>query len=884
MVAIVSASAADSELAAVRHAPHSIEAEQSVLGGLLLDNTAWERIADLLGEGDFYSADHRTIYRHLARLIDESRPADVITVAESLERTGDLARVGGLQYLSALANNVPTAANIRRYAEIVRERALMRELARVGTEIAESAYAPSGRAARVLLDEAEAKVLAIAEAGKRTAQGFLDLESLVTQVVERIDMLYARAEGDVTGVPTGFADLDRDTSGLQAGDLVIVAGRPSMGKTALALNMAEHVALVEKLPVVVFSMEMSGTQLVMRMLGSTGRIDQQRLRNGRLEDADWPKLTHAIGELTKAPILIDETGALSALELRSRARRAARTFGGRLGLIVVDYLQLMSSSREGENRATEISEISRSLKALAKELQVPVVALSQLNRSLEQRPNKRPVMSDLRECVTGDTLVWCADGRRVPIQELVGQTPEVWAVDEAGALVKAASDAVWRVGVKSVFDLKLASGRVLRASAEHRVLTGTGWQTLSQLGPGDRVALARRVAEPARPLAWPDHHLVLLGHLVGDGSYLVHQPMRYTTASEANSEAVRAAAEAFGARVTRHEGRGAWHQLVIAGNGNRWHPAGVGKWLRDLGIFGQRSQEKRLPADVFRLADRQIGLLLGHLWATDGSIAVRKPGQRGAPRVYFSSCSERLARDVAALLLRLGILARIRQVVQGKYRPAYTVDVSGAEHQQRFLDRVVAFGPRAAPAAALRAVLAQVERSTNVDTLPQQVFAQVKAVMRERGISQRAMAAIRGTSYGGTSHFRFAPSREMVADYARHLDAPELARQAGNDLFWDAVVAIEPAGEGPVYDLTVPGPACWLADGIVTHNSGAIEQDADVILFIYRDEVYNPDSADKGVAEVIIGKQRNGPIGTVKLTFLGRHTKFENFAATPGRF
>ncbi|MFN7752532.1 MAG: replicative DNA helicase [Pseudomonadota bacterium] len=387
----------DRELDALRQAPHSIEAEQSVLGGLLLENTAWERIADLVSAGDFYSADHRTIWTHLTRLLEDNKPADVITLAESLERSGELAKVGGLGYLSALANNVPTAANIRRYAEIVRERSLMRELARVGTEIADSAYTPSGRAAKVLLDEAEAKVLAIAEQGKRGGQGFLDLGTLVAQVVDRIDQLHNSPVGDVTGIASGFTDLDRDTSGLQPGDLVIVAGRPSMGKTALALNMAEHVALVERMPVVVFSMEMSGAQLVLRMLGSTGRIDQQRLRTGRLEDTDWPRLTSAISSLTQAQLLIDETPALNALELRSRARRAARSFGGRLGLIVIDYLQLMSASSTGENRATEISEISRSLKALAKELQVPVVALSQLNRSLEQRPNKRPVMSDLRE-------------------------------------------------------------------------------------------------------------------------------------------------------------------------------------------------------------------------------------------------------------------------------------------------------------------------------------------------------------------------------------------------------------------------------------------------------------------------------------------------------
>jgi len=871
------------DLAQLRMPPHSVEAEQSVLGGLLLENGAWDRIGDLIAEDDFYRADHRLIYRHISKLIETSKPADVLTVAESLERSAELANSGGLAYLATLAQNTPSAANIRRYAEIVRERSVMRRLAEVGTEIADSAYNPLGRDASELLDQAESKVFEIAEQGSRGKQGFIAMPPLLTQVVERIDMLYNRDNpNDVTGVPTGYSDLDEKTSGLQPGDLIIVAGRPSMGKTALSLNIAEHVALDAGLPVAVFSMEMAATQLAMRLLGSLGRLDQHRLRTGRLLDDDWQRLTQAVGRLNDAPMQIDETPALNALEVRARSRRLHRQYG-KLGLIVIDYLQLMSAKGDGENRATEISEISRSLKALAKELSVPVIALSQLNRSLEQRPNKRPVMSDLRECVVGDTLVLCTDGRRVAIRDLVGQTPEVWAIDDVGKIVAAKSDAVWCVGRKPVVDVHLASGRVLRATEKHRVFGGGGWRTIGEIAVGDRLALARSIPEPVRTECWPDHHLVLLGHLVGDGSYLVHQPMRYTTASEENSKAVASAAEAFGARVSRHVGRGAWHQLVIAGNGDRWHPAGVGKWLRGLGIFGQRSHEKRLPCDVFRLGNRQIGLLLQHLWATDGSISLRKPGQKGASRVYFATASEGLARDVAALLLRLGVVARIKKIIQRTHRPIFNVDVSGGEQQLRFLDAVGGFGPRAAPADALRKLLEARLPNPNVDTLPLEAFEEVKVAMRARGISQRRMASMRGTSYGGSSHFSFAPSRTVIADYAQKLDDPRLARWGESDLFWDTVVAVEPAGEEDVYDLTVPGPSSWLADGIVSHNSGAIEQDADLILFIYRDEVYNPDSADKGIAEIIIGKQRNGPIGTVKLTFRGENTRFENYA-DPNRY
>jgi replicative DNA helicase len=389
--------AKDPQVDSLKVPPHSVEAEQSVLGGLLLDNGAWDRVADFIHESDFYRFDHRLIFQHIGRLISATRPADVITVFESLTSAGKSDDVGGLAYLNALAQNTPSAANIRRYAEIVHDRAVLRKLVTVADEISGDAFNPQGKEVRQILDEAEAKVFAIAEAGSRGTQGFLEIKPLLSQVVERIDTLYHQDNpSDVTGTPTGFVDLDKMTSGMHGGELIIVAGRPSMGKTSLAMNMAEYVAVEYGLPVAVFSMEMPGTQLAMRMMGSVGRLDAHRLRTGKLIDEDWPKLTHAMQKMSEAQIFIDEQGGLNPMELRSRARRLSRQCG-QLGLIVIDYLQLMSGSSTGENRATEISEISRSLKSLAKELNVPVVALSQLNRSLEQRPNKRPVMSDLRE-------------------------------------------------------------------------------------------------------------------------------------------------------------------------------------------------------------------------------------------------------------------------------------------------------------------------------------------------------------------------------------------------------------------------------------------------------------------------------------------------------
>ncbi|MFP3874702.1 MAG: replicative DNA helicase [Thiohalophilus sp.] len=392
--AIYSVAGSDQATDALKVPPHSIEAEQAVLGGLMIDNSSWDQVVEQVSESDFYRRDHRLIFSAIAALAEEANPCDVVTLSEWLQQRNQLDAAGGMSYLGGLAKNTPTAANIQAYAAIVRERSVLRQLTRVATEIGNLAYNPEGRSSAEVLDQAEKAVFDIAEQGAHNRAGYVGIKELLVKAVDRIDTLY-QSDSAYTGVPTGYTDFDDMTSGLQNSDLIIIAGRPSMGKTSFAMNLVENAAIKHQVPVAVFSMEMPGEQLVMRMMSSLGRIDQHKIRTGKLDDADWPRLTSAVGILNEAPIYIDDTPGLSPMEVRSRARRIKREHG--LGLIVIDYLQLMQVGGNTENRATEISEISRGLKGLAKELNVPVITLSQLNRSLEQRPNKRPVMSDLRE-------------------------------------------------------------------------------------------------------------------------------------------------------------------------------------------------------------------------------------------------------------------------------------------------------------------------------------------------------------------------------------------------------------------------------------------------------------------------------------------------------
>jgi len=648
--------------------------------------------------------------------------------------------------------------------------------------------------------------------------------------------------------------------------------------TSFALGMASHAALHAGHPVLFFSLEMSHLELTQRLLCAEARVDSARMRNGRLQDNDWSKISTAIGRLAEAPIYIDDNPHLTVMEIRAKARRLKSRLGS-LGMVVVDYLQLMTGRHGAENRQVEVSEISRSLKILARELETPVVALSQLSRALEMRSDKRPVLADLREsgCLTSDTRILRADtGAEPTLGELYSSGARdipVWTVGDDLRLVQGTMTHVFESGTKPVFRLVLASGRQVRATANHPFLTIDGWHRLDELGEGSRIAIPRAVAEPSIEALWPDDEVILLAHMIGDGCAVEHQPVHYTSEDPENLDAVDKAALHFGVQGRRVREETWWHTYLHApyrvARGRR-NP--IAEWLDGLGLYGKRAPEKFAPAAVYGLGQRQLALFLRHLWATDGHLS----RQGKVVALYYGTTSRRLADDVQALLLRFGIDSRIRIVRKGDYRPGYQVWIYGAGNQKRFLREIGVHGARGRPMPGLLGYLDSLNENPNRDTVPSEVWGLVKTRAREIGMSHRRLSSEMGWKYAGSGRYRYSPTRPVVARLADVLDDPALANLGSSDLYWDEVVRIDAVGEEPVYDATVVGTHNFIANGIVVHNS--IEQDADVVMFIYRDELYNPESTDRGTAEVIVAKHRSGPTGLTRLAFLDHYTRFANMA------
>jgi replicative DNA helicase len=860
-----------------RTPPHDLAAEQCVLGGMMLSKDAISDVLEVIKAHDYYRPAHQMVHEVILDLYGRGEPADPVTVAAELTKRGDIGRMGGAPYLHTLIASVPTAANAGYYARIVRERAILRRLVEVGTRIVQLGYSGDGDA-NDLVDRAEAEVYGVTD--RRVSEDYLPLSEIMPGALDEIEAIGSRG-GTLSGVPTGFADLDALTNGLHPGQMIVIAARPAMGKSALGLDICRAASIRDNMTSVLFSLEMSRNEITMRLLSAEARVPLQAMRTGQLGEDDWTRLARRMSEVVDAPLFIDDSPNMSMMEIRSKCRRLKQR--NDLRLVVIDYLQLMSSPKRVENRQQEVSELSRSLKLLAKELSVPVVALAQLNRGPEMRTDKRPLLADLREsgCLTASTRIVRADtNEEVTLGELLNRGERniaVWALDERLKYVQATMTHVFPTGRKDAYLLRLASGRQIEATSNHRFLTLNGWVPLAELPVGSRIAVPRMVPKPERTQSWPEDRVVMLAHLLGDGSFVEGQPIRYASVDEANLAAVTAAARHFGITAIRDEypqARVTTLRLPAPERLARARRNPIASWLDELGLFGLRSYQKFVPPAVFGLNDDQLALFLRHLWSTDGSVTVSPTGRGG--RVYFGSTSRRLLDDIAALLRRFEINARIRDVTPGQHRPQFTLDISGRGDQMTFLRWIGSHGNRSEACARLAAALDDVPGNTNVDTIPAAVWHRVRGELAEKQITHRQFAAAIGTQFCGSTLWKHSPGRARIAKVAEVLDDTHLELLATNDVLWDEIAGVVPLGEQDVYDATVTGLHNFVANGIAVHNS--IEQDADVVILLHREDAYERESPRAGEADLNVAKHRNGPTTTVTVAFQGHYSRFVDMA------
>jgi len=854
--------------------PHDDEAECSVLGACFLDDDAPDTVRALVRPQDFFQSRGAITLEAIDAVRDRNEPVDIVTVAAEL-RARERWNTVGSDWFHSLTNTC-TVAHLARHCAIVRELAARRRTIVAAMEIVALGY--DGPVTSEYLNSANLKIAAATDvANDAEPVLFADATIEAFAVIET-----SRNSGQkITGTETRFRDLDALLAGLHPGQLIIIAGRPAMGKTSLAMNIATNIGLanlkVNKLrPILFVSLEMPRIELTNRVLCAEARVDQTRLRAGLLTDDDFRALVAAGSSTFGMPLYIDDAGEADLLRVRAKARKLKHKDPDKdICLIVVDYLQLMKASRSDMNsREREISEISRGLKALAKELNVPIIALSQLNRAPETRPgkNRRPQLSDLRECVTGDTLLYDVQtGAQIPVVDLAaGKRATAVGIDERWRNATGRVAEAWSTGSKPVFRLQTRTGRVIRATDTHPLRRIDGWTALGQLCTGDCIAVPRSLPSPRKPLSvLTDDETRMLGYLTSDGSYLKHRSVNYTKADAALlADVTRIALDRFGivAKPKPQRGLATELQLTVTGQGRQQNR--LIEWLRQLGVFDQRGEVKRVPREIMRADNRTIGIFLGALWAGDGAIVPRK---QGGWALKFPSTSMGLLRDVHHLLTRLGIVSVLGPPGRNSKSTMdiATITVADSAHIIAFANAIPMIGVKADKLAIAWTDSLVHGRNAHVDRMPLEITERVRVASRAAKVSWPKL----GYRCQGRTM-----CREDLASVAEILDAPELASLGTSDVLWDEIVSIEPDGIEETFDLRVPATGNFVANGIYAHNSGAIEQDADVVMFVYRDEVYNNESDDKGIAEIIVAKQRNGPTDTVYLRFINDITRFESAA------
>ncbi|WP_239500194.1 replicative DNA helicase [Desulfurobacterium thermolithotrophum] len=852
-----------------------IEAEYSVLGSMIVQPSFIFRGVELLQPEDFFKEQNKVLFRFIRDLVAEGyteTQLNEISFKDELIKRNLFEKVGGEEHLGYVVEfALDSYEKFESACKIVKDKALLRKIIDVAKHINEKVEETPDP--DTLIDDIEKRVFSLSE--ERITNTLTPICEVIPEIVKKIEELASRREM-VTGLPSGYTELDRMTSGFHDSDLIILAARPSMGKTAFALSIAYNIAVKEGKTVAFFSLEMSKEQIVTRLISQDSGVPLHKIRSGFLFPQEIDKILESADRIREAPIYIDDTPGITILEMRAKSRRLQSEKG--LDLIIVDYLQLMRGIRRTESRQQEVSEISRSLKALAKELNVPLIALSQLSRQVEHRSDKRPQLSDLREsgCLTGDTLIIDADtGKRTPIKELVGKTFNTLALDADLKIRKFRVTKVFPSGRKKVYFLKTRSGREIKASANHPFLKLSGWVRLDELKVGDWIAVPRQYNLEVREDSLKEEEVILLAHLIGDGCVLPKQPIHYTSADLENINVVKEVAErlyGIKGKVVKQKN---WYHLYLPypyrlTHGKK-HP--ITLLYERLDIRRVRAHEKELPEKLFECDNKKQKLFVKHLWATDGNISISK----GNVSIYYSSTSKNLIYQLQHLLLRLGILSKIAISKKENYRPTYQLHITDRNNQLKFLKEIGCFGSRGRIIPEAIRILNNRKYNPNKDVIPKEVWTlYVKRSKDRYNISWRELSKKINTSYCGSTLFKHGVSRERLLRIFKAVPDEILFNLATSDILWDEIVKIEELGEEEVYDMTVPEVHNFVANDIIVHNS--IEQDADVVMFIHRPEVYkkNPDPEEQGIAEIIIAKQRNGPTGTAKLAFIKEFTRFEN--------
>lgn len=860
--------------------PNAANEEKFVLAAAMIDVSGKHvpEIVGTLSSEDFLLEKHRRIFRAICRLHEREEAVDRITVAHELMRNNELESVDGLSYLVELENGMPALDNISAYLNIVLKVSKDRKLAYIGNALTNAAL--SGVTDPEELASEVAEALAKLAEHKNTI-GLMPIADVIRNHEGGLNSFLAPHARE-TGIKTGFERLDQMTRGLHPGEVTIIAARPSMGKTALSLNIAWHVGVRLGKPVAIFSLEMPKEALLLRMICAAARVDSARFMSGYLNQGERQKIRTAAQEAIDSPIWIDDASDATVNDMHGRLQEFERKIGRSIGVTVVDYLQLMTSKEKArnDNRTTEVGAISRGLKILSKKMNCPFLVLSQLSRACETRNEHRPQLSDLREsgCLAGDVLIALSDsGLYVPIRELVGvESLYVWAVNEKTRRSVKMPGRAFKSGTKQVFSLTTRLGKKIRATANHKFLTIGGWVPLGDLKILDRIALPR-VLSPSLQQTIPDEELAFMAHMIGNGTALPRQPIHYVSGDPVLAEATCIYAKAiWGDAVNvrwQKSKAGNWWEAFFSSSKrvSRKHHSPVVVWLKQMGMYGKRAPEKEIPAVVFRQPQDAVARFLMHLWSTDGCYS--------GPCPYYSTTSEALARGVQSLLLRIGVTAILKPKKEGVYRDSWTVTVSGAEDVMRFLNVVGAIGTnRMAAAQRLREETESLEPNTNRDSFPASVWeTHILPTYKGQGYTQRAFQAAIGSAYSGTSLYNQNIGRCRLKRIADTLHSSELLAMAEGDVYWDEVSEIREDGIEDVFDIEVPILHNFVASDMYVHNS--IEQDADNIMAIFREEVYKRDREDlRGLAELVILKQRNGPVGEVKLIWLAQQTRFESRA------